>query len=85
MTIYEFSVISTSGFPYYNLEIKPIPENVKIHLRFFDFSKKREILYPNDLNCMGTKFDLTAGLISALYEFAKSIDKKIKSLNFSHQ
>ncbi|MFX1573111.1 MAG: hypothetical protein ACFFB0_10210 [Promethearchaeota archaeon] len=80
MTIYELSIISTTGFPYYSKIIKPIPEGVKIFLRFFDFSKDKstvhEKLEPN------SKFDLTAGLISALYEFARNIDKRIHVLEF---
>lgn len=80
MTIYELSIISTTGFPYYNKIIKPIPEGVKIFLRFFDFSADKsdihEQLDPD------SKFDLTAGLISALFEFARNIDKTIVNLEF---
>ena len=80
MTIYELSIISTTGFPYYNKIIKPIPEGVKIFLRFFDFSKDKSTVHEHlDSN---SKFDLTAGLISALYEFARNIDKRIHVLEF---
>ena len=80
MTIYELSIISTTGFPYYNKIIKPIPEGVKIFLRFFDFSKDKSTVHEQlDSN---SKFDLTAGLISALYEFARNIDKRIHVLEF---
>jgi len=80
MTIYELSIISTTGFPYFNSVIKPIPEGVKVFLRFFDFSRDRSIIQDQlDLN---SKFDLTAGLISALFEFARNIDKKIEVLEF---
>ncbi|MFX1278305.1 MAG: hypothetical protein ACFFA3_02740 [Promethearchaeota archaeon] len=80
MTIYELSIISTTGFPYYNHIIKPVPEGVKIFLRFFDFSKDKSIVHePLDSD---SKFDLTAGLISALFEFARNIDKKIERLEF---
>ena len=80
MTIYNLSIISTTGFPYFNSLIKPIPEGVNIFLRFFDFSKDRSI-FQEQLD-PDSKFDLTAGLISALFEFAKNIDKKIEVLEF---
>jgi hypothetical protein len=80
MTIYELSIISTTGFPYYNTLINPVPEGVKIFLRFFDFSIDKSIAQDQlDIN---SKFDLTAGLISALFEFARNIDKKIEVLEF---
>ncbi|MFW9987187.1 MAG: hypothetical protein ACFFC3_00865 [Candidatus Odinarchaeota archaeon] len=80
MTIYELSIISTTGFPYFNTIVEPIPEGVKIFLRFFDFSKN--ISYIQDQLDLDSKFDLTAGLISALFEFARNIDKKIEVLEF---
>ncbi|MFX1487824.1 MAG: hypothetical protein ACFFBI_01660 [Promethearchaeota archaeon] len=83
MTIYELSIISTTGFPYYHNVIKPIPEGVKIFLRFFDFSKEKSSVH--DLLDSDSKFDLTAGLISALFEFARNIDKKIERLEFKAQ
>ncbi len=80
MTIYELSIISTTGFPYFNIQIKPIPEGVKVFLRFFDFSQDKFV--DQDQMDLDSKFDLTAGLISALYEFARNIDKKIEVLEF---
>lgn len=80
MTIYELSIISTTGFPYFNTIIKPVPEGVKIFLRFFDFSKNTATV--EDQLDLDSKFDLTAGLISALFEFARNIDKKIEVLEF---
>ncbi len=80
MTIYELSIISTTGFPYYNKVINPIPEGVRIFLRFFDFSSDKSIIH--DQLDSDSKFDLTAGLISALFEFARNIDKKIVRLEF---
>ncbi len=80
MTIYEFSIISTTGFPYFNSIINPIPEGVKVFLRFFDFSKDKSII--QDQLEDSSKFDLTAGLISALFEFARNINKKIEVLEF---
>lgn len=80
MTIYELSIISTTGFPYFNIQIKPIPEGVKVFLRFFDFSQEKSV--DQDQMDLDSKFDLTAGLISALFEFARNIDKKIEVLEF---
>ncbi|MFX1409265.1 MAG: hypothetical protein ACFFA6_02855 [Promethearchaeota archaeon] len=80
MTIYELSIISTAGFPYFNTQINPIPEGVKVFLRFFDFSQEKSI--EQDQIDIDSKFDLTAGLISALYEFARNLDKKIEVLEF---
>lgn len=80
MTIYELSIISTTGFPYFNTQIKPIPEGVKVFLRFFDFSQDKFV--DQDQMDLDSKFDLTAGLISALFEFARNIDKKIEVLEF---
>ncbi|TFF87913.1 MAG: hypothetical protein EU548_09595, partial [Promethearchaeota archaeon] len=82
MTIYELSVISTTGFPYYNLKVNNIPKGVRLYLRFFDFSEEKENNGSPEKFDLGLEFDLKAGLISALYEFAKSIDKNIKLLEF---
>ena len=80
MTIYELSIISTTGFPYFNITIKDIPEGVKLFLRFFDFSKNLPTI--QEQLDQQSKFDLTAGLISALFEFARNINKKIEILEF---
>ncbi|MFX0001408.1 MAG: hypothetical protein ACFE9Q_03265 [Candidatus Hodarchaeota archaeon] len=80
MTIYELSIISTTGFPYFNTIVNTVPEGVKLFLRFFDFSKDTDIVQDNLSH--DSKFDLTAGLISALFEFARNINKKIEVLEF---
>ena len=59
MTIYELSIISTTGYPYFNKLIAHIPEGVKIFLRFFDFSKDKSMVH--DQLDSDSKFDLTAG------------------------
>ncbi|MHA1146903.1 MAG: hypothetical protein ACTSR8_01515 [Promethearchaeota archaeon] len=80
MTIYTFSVITSTGYPYYNLNIRELPKGIKLYLRFFDFTKIRD----NRIKRDGTKsFELNAGLISALFEFAKNMDKKIDILEFT--
>ncbi len=81
MTIFELSVISTTGFPYLNLKIQESPKDTALFLRFYDFSKS--FVYGDiEGDDHTSKFDLTAGLISALYEFAKTIDKRINILEF---
>lgn len=78
MTIYEFTVISVHGYPYYNKIITPIPPGVEVFLRFFDFSHKDSI--PSQKG--DVKFDLKAGLISALYNFSSQINQKIGTVKF---
>ena len=80
MTFYELSVITNTGFPYYNLKLKKPPSGVNLYLRFFDFSHSNSDLNIN-LDPVSL-FELNAGLVSALYEFARSIDKKIENLEF---
>jgi len=80
MTIYELSVITNSGFPYYHLNLQTPPESARLYLRFFDFSKG---ISRTDINVDSKEnFDLNAGLVSALYEFARSINKEIEILEF---
>ncbi|MFX1275468.1 MAG: hypothetical protein ACFFBP_23220 [Promethearchaeota archaeon] len=82
MTIYEFNIITTTGFPYYGLKINETPDGVRIFLRFFDFSKEKggeELIDPD------SKFELTAGLISAIFEFSRAIDRKIYMLEFQSE
>ena len=80
MTFYELSVITNTGYPYYNLKLKSPSNGVSLFLRFFDFthstSEKIAKLDPVSL------FELNAGLVSALFEFARNIDKKIEILEY---
>ena len=81
MTYYVLSVITNTGFPYYNLELKAIPNDVNLFLRFFDFSRNsKEIRMDLDSTSL---FELNAGLVSALFEFARNIDKKIEIIEFN--
>ncbi len=83
MTYYVLSVITNTGFPYYNLKLKEIPKDVNLFLRFFDFSKNnKEIKMDLDSTSL---FELNAGLVSALFEFARNIDKKIEIIEFNSQ
>jgi len=80
MTFYEISIITNTGFPYYHLKLKNPPKGINLYLRFFDFSQNdsesKIQLDPVSL------FELNAGLVSALFEFARNIDKKIEILEF---
>ena len=80
MTFYEFSVITNTGFPYYNLILNTPPSGINLNLRFFDFTQQN--LEPLMKLDPVSSFELNAGLVSALFEFAKSIDKKIEILEF---
>lgn len=80
MTFYEFSVITNTGFPYYNLILNTPPRGVNLNLRFFDFT--RQNLEPLTKLDPVSSFELNAGLVSALFEFARNIDKKIEILEF---
>ena len=80
MTYYEFSVITNAGYPYHNLKIKRSPDGVNLNLRFYDFSNEKKDIIPKLDDT--TTFELNAGLISALYEFARNINKKIELLEF---
>ncbi|MFW9936265.1 MAG: hypothetical protein ACFFD5_01315 [Candidatus Thorarchaeota archaeon] len=81
MTFYDISIITNTGFPYYHLVLKEPPKGENLYLRFFDFSKDSK---ENKIQLDPTSsFELNAGLVSALFEFARNIDKKIEILEFS--
>jgi len=81
LTIYNFSVITSNGFPYYNLDVKEAPKGIKLYLRFFDFSK--EELKPLSDFEVSNSFELNAGLVSALFKFARAMSKNIHILEFN--
>ncbi|MHA1733276.1 MAG: hypothetical protein ACTSU5_15115 [Promethearchaeota archaeon] len=78
MTIYDFSVISTTGYPFYYLKLSEEPEDTDLRLLFFHYHREdfRPGVKPE------STFELNAGLISALYEFAKLLDQPIDFLQF---
>jgi len=80
MTIYNISIITSTGFPYFHKKLKNLPEGIKLYQRFFDFTEER--YREHDLLDPTSSFELNAGLVSALFEFAKNIDKKILTLEF---
>lgn len=81
MTIYTFSVITSNGFPYYHLKVKDAPDGIKQYLRFFDFTT--EALKPKSDFEMSESFELNAGLVSALFKFARAMSKNIHILEFN--
>ena len=81
LTIYNISVITSNGFPYYNLNVKEAPNGIKLYLRFFDFSK--EELKPQSDFEVSHSFELNAGLVSALFKFARAMSKNISILEFN--
>lgn len=81
LTIYNFSVITSNGFPYYNLVVKEAPKGIKLYLRFFDFSKE-ELKPLSDIE-VSDSFELNAGLVSALFKFARAMSKNIHILEFN--
>jgi hypothetical protein len=80
MTIYNLSVITSTGFPFFYKKIRNLPEGIKLFQRFFDFTEDIDRSHEPLDNI--SSFELNAGLISALFEFAKNIDKKIITLEF---
>jgi len=81
LTIYAFSVITSNGFPYYHLKVKESPNGINLYLRFFDFTKE-ELKPPSDFE-LADSFDLNAGLVSALFKFARAMSKNINILEFN--
>jgi len=81
LTIYNISVITSNGFPYYNLDVKEAPNGIKLYLRFFDFSKE-ELNHKADFKASDS-FELNAGLVSALFKFARAMSKNIHILEFN--
>jgi hypothetical protein len=82
MTIYTLSVITSTGYPYFHTEIKTLPKGIKLYLRFFDFTQERNLPHMGTGTGGESSFALNSGLVSALFEFARSMDKKIRSLEF---
>ncbi len=80
MAIYNISIITSTGYPYYTKDIKVLPQGIKLYLRFYDFTDS-ESLHSEALS-LSRSFELNAGLISALFEFARNLDKKINTLEF---
>lgn len=75
--IYTFSIITSTGYPFYFKEIHKIPKGVDLHLRFYDFCN-----LTHSINFV-EGFELFAGLISALNEFSGLLGQKLELLKFN--
>jgi len=60
--------------------LKDLPKGIKLYLRFFDFSKE-DLEHEGNFD-QANSFELHAGLVSALFKFAHSMNKNIKLLEF---
>ncbi len=83
MTIYNISIITSTGYPYYTKDVKILPQGIKLYLRFYDFTDSESL--DRESLSQSRSFELNAGLISALFEFARNLDKKINTLEFFSQ
>ena len=77
MTIYTLSIITCTGYPWFHKEIIKIPKSVELHLRFFDLTN-----IERGEEGFNQSFELFAGLISALFEFARLLNQNIELLKF---
>ena len=75
--IYGFSVITTTGFPYFNKDFAIEPKNTALKFLFFDYSKNM-IQTTHE-----SEFDLIAGLISALFQFSSAQNRPMNELLYS--
>jgi hypothetical protein len=77
MTIYTLSIITCTGYPWFHKEIVKVPKSIELHLRFFDLTN----IERGDEG-FDQSFELFAGLISALFEFARLLNQNIELLKF---
>jgi hypothetical protein len=75
--IYGFSIITTTGFPYYNKDFALEPRDTVLKNLFFDYSKN--VVQATHEN----EFDLIAGLVSALFNFSSAQNRPIQELIYT--
>jgi hypothetical protein len=75
---YSFSILTSSGYPFYTKKILDEPLNTSLNMRFYDFVHS-ELSYGEQGE---QSFELQAGLVSALYEFARVLGYPIELLKF---
>jgi len=63
------------------LDVKNAPRSIKLYLRFFDFSEEK-LKQHSDFE-VSDSFELNAGLVSALFKFARAMSKNIHILEFN--
>jgi hypothetical protein len=75
--IYGFSIITTTGFPYYNKDFALEPRNIVLKNLFFNYSKNViQAAHENE-------FELIAGLVSALFNFSGAQNRPIDELIYT--
>lgn len=75
---FSLSLITSTGYPFYYKKISDEPANTDLVMRFFSYvSETLQKLEKPD-----QAFELQAGLVSALFEFAKLLDHPIELLRF---
>jgi hypothetical protein len=78
---YHFSILTSTGYPFYYKKILEEPEDVSLNMRFYNFVN--EIIGACERS--EQSFELQAGLVSALYEFAKVLGYPIELLKYKSQ
>jgi hypothetical protein len=63
------------------LKVEDAPAGIKQYLRFFDFTKE-DLKAQTDFE-IADSFELNAGLVSALFKFARAMSKNINILEFN--
>ncbi|GAB4305045.1 MAG: hypothetical protein Kow0069_00280 [Promethearchaeota archaeon] len=78
MTCFDLSIMTTTGYPFRFFSLADEPKNVELRLLFFQFPEGAK----GDEGCQSSVFELYAGLVSALYEFARLLERPIDYLQF---
>ena len=76
---YNIRIQSVSGIPHFSKDFEVYPKNTSLKMRIYDYvSSKDTYEEPRP----DQKFELEAGLVSALYEFSKRVGLPIQSLKY---
>jgi len=75
--IYGLSIITTTGYPYYNKDFALEPRNTILKNLFFNYSKN--VVQTANEN----EFELVAGLVSALFNFSGAQNRPIEELVYT--
>nr|MDO8110448.1 hypothetical protein [Candidatus Sigynarchaeota archaeon] len=71
------SIITTTGFPYFNKDFAIEPKNTSLKILFFNYSKSM-IQTTHE-----SEFDLIAGLVSALFNFSSAQNRPMNELIYT--
>ncbi len=83
MTIYVVSLISTTGYPFVNKQLINEPVEIPLKLLFYEYGSKPKQDEKTGFD-ENTAFELNAGLIAALSEFARLLKRPITGLLFKY-